>query len=110
MGFWQFLHLILELFTTCFLKHWSWKRENKSCKFDHNWTLEEGLAQLVSAFCAGGPDFDFLGETTNPSFDIFAFRVALSSFKKPIKWSADVTRGGDSNESTVGLRFVCQMS
>ena len=47
------------------------KEENKSCKFDHSWTLEEGLAQLVSAFCAGGPDFDFLGDTTNPSFDFF---------------------------------------
>ena len=107
MGFWQFLHLILELFTTCFLKHWSWKRENKTCKFDHSWTLEEGLAQLVSAFCVGGPDFDFLGETTNPSFDFFFFPC---SFKKPIKWSTDVTRGGGSNERTVNLRFVWQMT
>ena len=54
--------------------------------------------------------------TTNPSFDLFSFRVALCSFEYPyVKRSTDGERereggggvGGD--ERTVPLRFVSQV-
>ena len=66
-------------------------------------TWNKDKAQLVSerpSLCGRSRD-RFPGVSSNPSFDFFPFRVALSSFKYP--YNVVLMERGGLNEPTVGL-------